>query len=254
MAVRFPLIPTQYLQPGIAALRSLLYAIAQLVVTPIYALIALATFPLPPHARYRVISRYAHLMVYLARVLCGVRYRVLHEERIPPGPCVVLAKHQSAWETLFFQKLFPPQVWVLKKELLRIPFFGWGLAMTRPIAVDRATGARALRQILDQGRDRLAQGFWVVIFPEGTRVAPGTHKPYQIGGAYLAARTGTTVLPVAHNAGACWGRNTLLKRPGTITVSIGPPIDPRGQEPEALNAQVRDWIEREMQRIGSGLA
>jgi 1-acyl-sn-glycerol-3-phosphate acyltransferase len=162
---------------------------------------------------------------------------------------VVLAKHQSAWETLAFQEIFPPLVWVLKRELLRIPFFGWGLAMTSPIAIDRAAGKEALKQVTDQGKDRLAKGLWVVIFPEGTRHKPGAKGKFNIGGAFLAAHSGATVLPVAHNAGEFWGKNAFLRHPGTITVSIGKPIEAAGMKAAELNSQVESWIEQEMQRI-----
>lgn len=188
-------------------------------------------------------------MLFLLRVTCGINYRVLGAEHIPKTPSIVLSKHQSAWETLAFQKIFPPQVWVLKKELLRIPFFGWGLAMTSPIAIDRNTGKAALEQVVEQGMDRLKQGFWVVIFPEGTRIAPGKKGKYRIGGAWLATHTNVQVVPVAHNAGEFWGRNSYIKRPGTITVSIGAPIDPTGMEAGELNAKVEEWIEAEVSRI-----
>ena len=230
-------------------LRSTLFALFQLVITPPYALVALATFPFAPLTRYRVISAWARIMVAAAESLCGIRYRVIGAEHLPPPPFIVLSKHQSAWETLAFQVLFPPQVWVIKRELLWIPFFGWGLAMLAPIAIDRGAGPRALRQMLDQGRDRLARGFCIVIFPEGTRVAPGARRAYQPGGAWLAAKTETPVVPVAHNSGEMWRRNAFLKYPGMITVSIGAPIDTRGSEPEEVNRKVEDWIEGEMQRI-----
>lgn len=189
-------------------------------------------------------------MLFLLRNLCGIRYQIIGAENIPKTPSIVLSKHQSAWETLAFQKIFPPQVWVLKKELLRIPFFGWGLAMTSPIAIDRSAKKKALEQIVEQGKDRLKQGFWIVIFPEGTRIPPGQRGKYRIGGAWLATHTNTLVVPVAHNAGELWGRNSFIKYPGTITVSIGEPIDPTGMEPGELNAQVEAWIEFEMLRIG----
>jgi 1-acyl-sn-glycerol-3-phosphate acyltransferase len=153
---------------------------------------------------------------------------VIGAEHIPQIPGIVLSKHQSAWETLAFQEIFPPQVWVLKKELLLVPFFGWGLAMTSPIAIDRSSKKAALKQIVSQGKDRLKKGFWIVVFPEGTRIAPGKKGRYGIGGAWLATHTGAPVVPVAHNAGRFWGRNALIKLPGTITVSIGAPIDPTG--------------------------
>ena len=170
--------------------RSMAFAIVQAVATPVYALIALLTFPFPPMLRYRIISSWSRLMVWAAERICGIRYRVLGTENIPREPCIILSKHQSAWETLAFQVIFPPQVWVIKRELLWVPFFGWGLAMLRPIAIDRRGGAQALRQTLEQGRERLARGFSIVIFPEGTRTAPGTQGSYHPGGAWLAIQTG----------------------------------------------------------------
>jgi len=189
-------------------------------------------------------------MLFLARFICGVRYCVLGTENIPKKPTIVLSKHQSAWETLAFQKIFPPQVWVLKKELLHIPFFGWGLAMTSPIAINRSQGKAALKQIIRQGRDRLQKGLWVIIFPEGTRIDPGKKGRYGIGGAWLSTSTGVSVVPVAHNAGVLWGKNSFIKFPGTITVSIGEPIDPAGMEANELNNKVEEWIELEVIRIG----
>lgn len=234
---------------AITALRSIFYTLLQIIITLPYALIVLASFPLTPLSRYRVTSGWAHIMLFLTRVICGVRYRVLGMENIPKTPSIVLSKHQSAWETLAFQQIFPPQVWVLKKELLRIPFFGWGLAMTSPIAIKRSSGKAALKQIVQQGKDRLKQGLWIVIFPEGTRVAPGKKGKYGIGGAWLATHTGVSVVPVAHNAGELWGKNSFIKLPGTITVSIGAPIDPAGMKANELNARVEAWIELEVARI-----
>ncbi len=233
----------------LAVFRSTLYLLLQIIITPPYALVTLACFPLSPHGRYRVTSSWARLMLFLVRIICGVRYRVLGGENIPQTPSIILSKHQSAWETLALQQIFPPQVWVLKKELLRIPFFGWGLAMTSPIAIDRSSGKAALEQIVDQGRDRLKQGFWVVVFPEGTRIAPGKKSKYRIGGAWLATHVHVPVVAVAHNAGEFWGKNSFIKQPGTITVSISQPIDPNGMEPADLNAKVEAWIETEVKRI-----
>ena len=234
----------------IAALRSALYFLLQIIITPPYALVVLATYPLSPLNRYRVISGWSHIMLFLARFICGVRYCVLGTENIPKKPTIVLSKHQSAWETLAFQQIFPPQVWVLKKELLHIPFFGWGLAMTSPIAINRSRGKAALKQIIRQGRDRLQKGLWIIIFPEGTRIDPGKKGRYGIGGAWLATNTGVSVVPVAHNAGVLWGKNSFIKFPGTITVSIGEPIDPAGMDANELNNKVEEWIELEVTRIG----
>jgi 1-acyl-sn-glycerol-3-phosphate acyltransferase len=232
-------------------LRSALYALFQILITPPYAITALLTFPLAPMTRYRIITGWTRIMLRLAERICGIRYRVLGAERVPQRPAIILSKHQSAWETMALQEIFPPQVWVLKRELLLVPFVGWALAMLSPIAIDRGAGRKALKQTLEQGRRRLAQGFWVVIFPEGTRVAPGTKKKYQVGGAWLAVHTGAPVVPVAHNAGEFWGRNAFLKHPGTVTVSIGEPIDPTGFSAQALNDRVEAWIESEMARISS---
>lgn len=233
------------------ALRSTLFAAFLTLITPIFAIIALLTFPLPPLMRYRIITVWTRWVMWAARVICGIRYRVIGAEHIPREPCIILAKHQSAWETMGFQLIFPPQVWVLKQELLRVPFFGWGLAMLSPIAIDRSSRRQALQQLVEQGVERLAAGFCIVIFPEGTRIAPGTRGKYRPGGARLAVQTGTTVLPVAHNAGLCWPRNAFLKRPGLITVSIGAPINPAGIDAETLARRVEDWIEAEMPQLAN---
>ena len=232
-------------------LRSLLLALVQAVTTPVFGCIGLCIFFLNPFTRYRIISTWSRLIVASAQAICGIRYRILGKENIPDKPCIVISKHQSAWETLAFQVIFPPQVQVVKKELLRIPFFGWGLAVLSPIAIDRGAGMRALKQLEEQGIERLKQGFWIIVFPEGTRIKPGTKGAYHPGGAWLAARSGTTVLPVALNSGEFWARKAFLKLPGTITVSIGKPIDPAGMKPGELNAKVETWIEQEMARIAN---
>jgi 1-acyl-sn-glycerol-3-phosphate acyltransferase len=230
-------------------LRSCLFAAVQILITPPYSIVALCTFPLPALTRYRIIRGWTRLMLVCIERICGIRYRVLGAEHIPSRPCVVLSKHQSAWETMAFQAIFPPQVHVIKRELLWLPFFGWGLAMLSPIAIDRTSGARALKQMIEQGKDRLARGFCVIVFPEGTRIAPGARGKYQTGGAAIAVHAGAPVVPVAHNAGERWRRNAFLKYPGTVTVSIGHAIDSRGLKAEALTRQVEAWIESEMPRL-----
>ncbi len=229
--------------------RSVLFALALIIVTPPYALIALASAPLPRMMRYRIISGWSRLIVLLARAILGIEWRVEGRENLPSRPAVILAKHQSAWETLAFQHIFPPQVHVLKRELLWIPFFGWGLALMSPIAIDRRRGVAALRSIARRGQKRLEQGFWVVVFPEGTRVAPGESRDYQPGGAWLAAASGAPVVPVAHNAGLFWPRNAFLKRPGTVTIRIGPSIDSRERDPLTINAMAKEWIEEQQKAL-----
>jgi len=230
-------------------LRSGLFAAVLALITPPYALLALATFPLPRMARYRVISGWSRLVVLLAKVILGIDWRVEGRENLPGRPAVILAKHQSAWETMAFQLIFPPQVHVLKRELLWIPFFGWGLALMSPIAIDRSRGVAALRAIARRGRERLAQGFWVIVFPEGTRVAPGEHREYQLGGAWLAAASEAPVVPVAHNAGLFWPRNAFLKRPGTVTVRIGPAIETARRDPKTINSIAEQWIEEQQKAL-----
>ncbi|MGH8629322.1 MAG: lysophospholipid acyltransferase family protein [Burkholderiales bacterium] len=230
-------------------LRSALFWLALILLTPPYAILALAAAPLPRMARYRFISGWSAAVLWCLRVLCGIRWSVEGREHLPSRPAVILSKHQSAWETLAFQRILPAQVHVLKRELLWIPFFGWGLALMSPIAIDRSRGFTALRSIARRGRERLEQGFWVVVFPEGTRVVPGERRDYQLGGAWLAAASGAPVVPVAHNAGLLWPRNALLKRPGTVTVRIGPPIDTVDRDPKAVNAMAETWIEEQQKAL-----
>jgi 1-acyl-sn-glycerol-3-phosphate acyltransferase len=232
--------------------RSLLFFLIQSALTVLWSLLSLLTFPLPPLARYRFITVWSRMVIWLARALCGIDYEVRGLQNLPQQPAIILAKHQSAWETLAFQVFLPPQVWVIKRELLRVPFFGWGLAMMSPIAIERSGGMRALKQMLEQGRQRLAQGFWIVIFPEGHRFPPGLKGPYHLGGAWLAVQTGAPAVPVAHNAGYVWPRHSFLKYPGKVTVSIGPPMDPAGMRADKLNQAVEEWIEAEVTRLGNG--
>jgi 1-acyl-sn-glycerol-3-phosphate acyltransferase len=233
----------------VTLLRSLAFAAALLVVTPPYAIVALATFPLPRMLRYRVISGWSRLVIWLSRTLLGIDWRVEGREQLPQRPSVILSKHQSAWETLAFQQIFPPQIHVLKRELLWIPFFGWGLALMSPIAINRSRGVAALRSMARRGRERLEQGFWIVVFPEGTRVAPGERRSYQVGGAWLAVASGAPVVPVAHNAGTLWPRNAFLKRAGTVTVRIGPPIETVNRDPQTVNAMAETWIEEQQKAL-----
>lgn len=230
-------------------IRSLSFMLLQFLITPFFTLLALLSFPLHPITRYRIISGWAYTCMWLLRVLCGIRIQVRGKENIPKEPSIVLCKHQSALETIALQTIFPPQVWVLKKKLLWQPFFGWGLAMTSPIAIKQSEGHRAMKQLLKQGKDRLMQGFFVVIFPEGTRVSYGQRGKYKIGGAMLGVHSQVPVVPVAHNAGKLWGRNSFLKLPGVLTISIGQPIAPATHNAAELNQLVEDWIENEIKQL-----
>lgn len=227
-------------------LRSTLFFLGQVVTAPIFTLIAFLSLPLNPVTRNVLISGWARSMIWWLRITCNIRHEVTGLGNLPKTPSIILSKHQSAWETLAFQAIFPTQVYVLKRELLWIPIFGWGLAMSSPIAIDRSSGREALKKLVTNGAARLKNGLWVVIFPEGTRKAPGEKGKYQIGGAWLAAHTQTQVVPVAHNAGRCWPKNSFIKKPGVIRVHIGKPIATTGIKADALNQQVEHWIESEM--------
>ena len=196
-----------------------------------------------------VASFYTRILLAWVRWTCGIRYEVDGWENVPRSPTIIMAKHQSAWETLFMEAHFPPQCWIIKKELLWLPFVGWSLFAIRCIAIDRSSGHTARDQIVEQGARRLAQGMWVSVFPEGTRIAPGKRGRYGIGGAYLAVKTGTPILPIAHNAGEVWGRYAFNKHSGTVKVVIGAPIDPRGRDAADVNAQVEEWIEGQMRML-----
>jgi 1-acyl-sn-glycerol-3-phosphate acyltransferase len=230
-------------------LRSLLFALGMWSSTLIIAPLAVLTFPFPFATRYAFITQWARFNLWWLQITCRLRYRVHGRQNIPVGNAIVFCKHQSAWETLALQNIFPPQVWLLKRELLWVPFFGWGLAMLEPIAIDRRAGRKAVEQLVRQGAERLANGRWVVIFPEGTRVAPGHTGRYGIGGAALAASSGYPVVPVAHNAGEFWPRRGFIKRPGTITVVVGPAIDPRGKDAETIKEEAKFWIENKSREI-----
>ncbi|MDP2070885.1 1-acyl-sn-glycerol-3-phosphate acyltransferase [Methylotenera sp.] len=227
-------------------LRSLLFFVGQVLTAPIFTLIALLALPLNPITRNDLISGWARSMLWWLKITCNIRHEITGLENIPNSPSIILAKHQSAWETLAFQAIFPTQVYVLKRELLMIPIFGWGLAMSSPIAIDRSAGREALKKLVANGKARLDKGFWVVIFPEGTRKAPGERGKYHIGGAWLATHTQTQVVPVAHNAGEYWAKNSFIKKPGIIQIHIGKPIQMVGIKTDALNHQVEHWIETEM--------
>jgi len=218
--------------------------------TVVYGLIVgLVGWTLSPGRRFVLIRQWSAINLFALRAFCGLRWRVEGLENLPQEPVVVFPKHQSTWETIALGGLLPPTVWVVKRELLWVPFFGWGIAAMRSIAIDRRAGRAAVEQMLEQGRRRLQQGLWVVVFPEGTRVLPGRTARYRMGGAILATETGTPVLPVAHNAGDFWPRHSFVKWPGEIVLKILPPIDSRGLTPDELNERASEVIESEMAHL-----
>ena len=227
-------------------LRGLFYEITLVGSVVVWGLISLPAGLLPYRQRFWFISRWAIWMLPWLRICCGVRWQVEGLENIPERTGVVMSKHQSTWETLALARWFSPQSWVLKRELSWLPVFGWALALLRPIAIDRAAGRDAVNQVVAQGRQRLANGQWVVVFPEGTRVRAGQRLRYRIGGAVLAVKAGVPVVPVAHNAGHYWPRRSIAKYPGTVRVRIGPAIPTEGATPEQVIARVEEWIEDQM--------
>jgi 1-acyl-sn-glycerol-3-phosphate acyltransferase len=235
-------------------LRSLLFALYQVVVTVTWALLVLLMFWLPARPRFRFISVWCRLMLWGARWICGIRHRVIGAGNIPSGdrlpPHIVMSKHSSTWETLALHLFFPPLAFVAKKELLSLPFFGWAFALASPITIDRKAGTDAMQQMVAQGRERFRQGFWFVVYPEGTRIKAGTRAKYKTGGARLAIALGVPIVPVAHNAGYLWPKGVRGKRPGTVTISFGPPITPAGKTAQHLTAEVEAWIENEVARLG----
>lgn len=214
------------------------------------AFLCLLMAPLPRPLRYRITIAWPRWQVIAARLILGIRWEIQGAHHLPDGPAILLSKHQSAWETLFYPAYMPRELcFVFKRELLWLPFFGWGIALLDMIHINRGKGADAFEHVVTQGSTKLAQGRWIIMFPEGTRTPVGSQGRYKSGGARLAIRTGVPVVPIAVNSGECWPRKAFIKRPGTITVSIGPPIDSAGLSAEALNQAVEHWIETEMRRI-----
>jgi 1-acyl-sn-glycerol-3-phosphate acyltransferase len=234
--------------------RSLVFAVYQALVTVVYALLVLAMFWLPPRPRFRFISVWCRLSLWGARWICGIRHQAVGTENIPSGvgmaPHIVMSKHSSTWETLALHMFFPPLAFVAKKELLSLPFFGWAFALASPITIDRKAGTDAMHQMVAQGHERFDQGFWIVVYPEGTRIRAGTRAKYKTGGARLAIALGVPIVPVAHNAGYLWPKGIFGKRPGTLTISFGKPIASAGKSPQALATEVETWIEAEVARLG----
>ena len=230
-------------------LRSVLFLLGAVVVTTIFGFVVPLSRIFGRHPPFATARAYTHVMLKWVEVSLGIVSEVSGWEHVPSSPTIILAKHQSAWETLFIESRFPAQCWIVKKELLWLPFVGWGLMAIRCIAIDRSSGHTAREQIVEQGAERLKEGLWVTIFPEGTRVPPGKRGRYGLGGSLLATRTGTQILPIAHNAGEVWGRYSFKKKPGTVKVVIGPPIQTRGRDVLSVNREVENWIEDQMKVI-----
>jgi 1-acyl-sn-glycerol-3-phosphate acyltransferase len=234
---------------------SLLFTAFLFLWTFVYAIFFVIACSFLPFPRRYVLARvWARVLLTVLRWTCRLDYRVEGRENVPPGAHIALWKHSSSWETFAMVAVFPRQVWVLKRELQWIPFVGWGIRQMHAIAIDRKSGHSAVGQVVEQGRQRLDEGDWIMIFPEGTRMPPGETRRYGVSGALLARATGALLVPVAHDAGFYWQRRGLLKKPGTITVSIGPPVVAGDRDPRDVNAEVQDWIENRIRALRSGAA
>jgi len=232
-------------------LRSLLFTtLLALTVFPCGGWVILAA-PFGRSASYHGAIWWVRINFWLARVLCGLDYEIVGTENIPDENSVVYLKHSSTWETMAEILVFPEQVWVLKRELYWLPYFGWALAALRPIGIDRGARSSAVKQVIRKGRERVRDGLWVMIFPEGTRVAPGATRRYGLSGALLAIDTKRKLVPVAHNAGDFWPRHSLLKRRGTIKLVVGPPIETAGRDAQEVNDLAKAWIDQTMHEISA---
>ena len=226
--------------------------VTSMFLTSVYvSVVATLMLPFPFRWRFWGIRYFSVVNLWVLKHFCRINYVVEGTENIPDESCIIFSKHQSMWETMAVQLIFPPLTFVVKRELLKLPFFGWGLKSLEPIAIDRKSGRRAIVQIVKQGIDRLSRGIWLVIYPEGTRSAPGTRQKYKIGGAILAAKSGHKVVPVAHNAGEFWPKGIFLRQKGTIKMIIGPPIETQNREAEAILKEAECWIETTMKQIST---
>lgn len=233
-------------------LRSLLFQVYFFGSVCLAALLIFLCMLLPFKMRFGIARLWGQSMLYIGKHLCGLDYVIEGRENIPDTPSVIMIKHTTVFETYAQLAVFPPQTWVLKHELRWIPVFGWGLAAMKPIAIDRGAGHHAVNQVIEQGKARLAEGIWVTIFPEGTRMPLGETRRYGISGAALASEAQVPVVPVAHNAGDFWPRRGLKKRPGLIHFCIGPPIDPADLPPKEINLKAQAWVEGKMREISIG--
>ena len=232
-------------------LRSLVFTTLLFATTLLFGVVVLvaALLPLTIEQRYAIARAWGRFLMWLCKVICGLGYVVEGRENLPDRPFISLWKHSSTWDTLAQMVIVPPAAWLLKRELTWIPVVGWAVKTYKPIAIDRKAAHSAVNQVIAQGRERLASGMGVIVYPEGTRVAPGQTRKYGVSGALLATQTGAPVVPIAHNSGYFWRRHSMLKKAGTIRVVIGPPIDTRGRTPREVNEIAQQWIEAKVAEI-----
>ncbi|HET6628523.1 MAG TPA: lysophospholipid acyltransferase family protein [Woeseiaceae bacterium] len=230
-------------------LRSLAFQAYFFVSVIVFAFLVFLSWPLPYRVRYGLTTIWAKGMLWAGRFFCGLDYRIEGLENLPDRPSVILSKHSTVFEAYALIVFLPRQTWVAKRELSWLPIFGWGFAALKPISIDRSAGGSAVSQVIAQGKARLAEGIWITVFPEGTRLPHNETRRYGISGAALAREAGCPIVPVAHNAGVFWPRRSIIKRPGLIRVVVGPPIEPGDRTPKQTNLAVQEWIEARMAEI-----
>jgi len=230
--------------------RSIVFTIGFSLITGVMGFFSPLLALIPKKTAYACLQMWGRINLLWLRLTCGIHGEIRGYENLDlSSPAIVLSNHQSTWETMYLLAKLPRMSWVIKQELLNIPLFGWGMRQSNPIAIDRSAGSSAMEQILENGKQRLDEGNWVCIFPEGTRVHPSKKVRFKAGGAKLAVHSGYPVYPVAHNAGECWPRDGLIKTPGKITVSIGPRIEVAGKTPEQVMKEVETWVTEERTKL-----
>lgn len=229
--------------------RSLLFWLGFILNVFVFGLLIVSLFFTSSSFRLKIARLWSYANNFLLKIFCGIDFKVEGQENLNVKTAIILSKHQSTWETLALHSFTPYVHWVFKRELMYIPIFGWALALTDPIGINRGAGRAAIKQLVAEGKQKLDDGKWMVLFPEGTRTAPGESKKYKIGGALLAEKSGYPVIPIAHNAGEFWPKHSFIKWPGTISVVIGPAIESKGRSADEINKEVFDWIEGNMQKI-----
>ena len=233
-------------------IRSLLFLTFGFLTVLIYAVVVMLMFWAPKSWLHALVVNYCNLILWAGDFFCGMKVVVEGQENIPDEPSVIMIKHTTTLETYGHVPFFPTTAWVVKRELVWAPIFGWAIGLVlEPIAIKRSARSNAVKQVISQGKKKLAKGVWVTIFPEGTRMPPGETRKYGVSGAALAQEANVMIVPVAHNAGDCWPRLVFTKRPGTVRFCIGPPISAQGRTPKETNLVVQEWIENKMLEIST---